>query len=172
MPVQRTRSPYCRQLVARQMPRSFSRNAVRVSRAFTWCQNSLAIVSQPSISIRPSKSCIARLSIAFSVAVCRLSPGLALLPPPLAAHALVLDAEIEFLDVFFLQQPLAGVRHDDAADFQHIAEVGSLQRHVGVLLDQQDVYAALAIDPHDDLKDVPDELGAEAERRLIQQHQP
>src|SRR5882672_4671430 len=103
MPMQRARSPYCRQLVARQMPRSFSRNAVRLSRAFTWCQNSLGIASQPSISIRPSRLFIARLSIALSVAVCRLSPGLALLPAPLAPHALLLDAEIELLDVILLQ---------------------------------------------------------------------
>src|SRR5947209_14088423 len=153
MPVKRARSPYWRQLVARQMPRSFSRKAVRPSRAFTWCQNSLGIVSQPSISIRPSRAVVARLSIALSLYLLS-TPGLALLPAPLAASALFLDAEIEFLDVFLLQQPRAGVGHDDAADLQHVTVVGSLQRHVGVLLDQQDGDAKLAIDAHHDLENV------------------
>src|SRR5215831_11159098 len=149
MPTARARSPYSRQLVARQMPRSFSRKAVRLSRAFTWCQNSLGIVSQPSISIRSPRAVVARLSIALS-----LPPGLALLPAPLAARALFFDAEIEFLDVFLLQQPRAGVGHHDAADLQHVAVVRGLQRHVGVLLDQKDGDAALAVDPHHDLEDV------------------
>src|SRR5260370_7149393 len=125
------------------MPRSFSRKAVRRSRAFTWCQNSLGIVSQPSISMRPQASSIACSLISLS----SLSPRLALLPAPLATGALVLDAEIEFLDVFLFHQPRAGVGHDDAADLEHIAEIGGLQRHVGVLLDQQDGDAPLAFDP-------------------------
>src|ERR1700738_3255322 len=92
------------------MPRSFSRNAVRPSRAFTWCQNSLGIVSQPSSSMRPQASSIVCSLISLS----SLSPRLALLPAPLATGALILDAEIEFLDVFLFQQPRAGVGHDDA----------------------------------------------------------
>src|SRR5882757_7402231 len=74
------------------------------------------------------------------------SPGLAFLPAPLAACALFLDAEIEFLDVFLLEEPGAGIGHDDAPDLQHVAKVGGLQGHVGVLLDQQDGDAALAVD--------------------------
>src|SRR5581483_6321971 len=66
------------------------------------------------------------------------SPGLPLLPAPLAARTLLLDAEIELLDVLFFHQSRARVGHDDAADFEHVAVVADLQRHVGVLLDQQD----------------------------------
>ena len=55
MPTARARSPYSRQLVERQMPSVFSRNAIRPSRARTWCQNSLGMVSQPSISIFPTE---------------------------------------------------------------------------------------------------------------------
>src|SRR5215475_7279071 len=155
------------------MPRSFSRKAVRRSRALTWCQNSLETVSQPSISIRWIESAVA-LSFAMPsiTALLELSPRLALLPAPLAARALFLDAEIEFLDVFLLQQPLAGVGHDDAADLEHVAEVGGHERHVRVLLDQQDGDAELAVDALDDVEDVLHQLGAEAERGLVQQHQP
>src|SRR5260370_39471756 len=110
------------------MPRSFSRNAVRPSRAFTWCQNSLGIVSQPSISMRPQASSIDCSLISRS----SLSPCLALLPAPLATGALILDAEVAFLDVFLFHQPRAGVGHDAAPDFEHIPEIGGLQRQVSV----------------------------------------
>src|SRR3546814_16658219 len=66
------------------------------------------------------------------------APGLALFPAPLAPHALFLHAKIEFLDVFLVQQPGAGIGHDDAADLQHIAVMRRMQRHIGILLDQQD----------------------------------
>src|SRR6476660_2444640 len=69
----------------------------------------------------------AALSLALSS-----PPSLALLPAPLAAGALFLDAEVEFLDVLLLQQPLAGVGHHDAADLEHVAVVGGLQGHVGI----------------------------------------
>src|SRR5690606_13936818 len=75
-----------------------------------------------------------------------LAPGLAFLPAALAAYALFLHAEVEFLDVFLLEQPGAGIGHHDAADLQHIAVMGGVQRHVGVLLDQQDGGLLLGVD--------------------------
>src|SRR5260370_7418155 len=111
------------------MPRSFSRKAVRPSRALPVCQNSLGIVSQPSISMRPQASSIACSLISLS----SLSPRLALLPAPLATGALVLDAEIEFLDVFLFHQPRAGVGHDDATALHPTPETSGLQPHVALL---------------------------------------
>ena len=60
------------------------------------------------------------------------------------------------------RQACAGIFHHDAADFQHIAEIRDLQRHVGVLLDQQDGHAALAVDAHHDIENFPGELGRQA----------
>src|SRR6476620_7060899 len=59
-----------------------------------------------------------------------LSPGLLLLPPPLAARPCLLHAEVELLDVVLLAQPRAGVFHDDAAVLEHIAVVGDVEGHV------------------------------------------
>src|SRR5438046_1061615 len=99
------------------------------------------------------------------------SPSLLLLPAPLASNALFLHAEIELLDVVLLAQSGAIVFHHDAAVFEHIAVVGCVQRHVGVLLDEQDRGAALSIDPHADLEDFARQLGAQSEARLVEQHQ-
>src|SRR5258706_16455044 len=57
-PVHLARSPYSRQVVARQTPRCFWRKAVRPSRVFVQFQNSFGMVSQPSISIRSIESAL------------------------------------------------------------------------------------------------------------------
>src|SRR5438105_15270103 len=88
------------------------------------------------------------------------SPRLLLLPPPLAAHPGLLHAEVELLDVLLVAQAGARVFHHDAAVLQYVAVVGGVERHVGVLLHQQDGGAALAIDAHDDLEDLLRELRA------------
>src|SRR5215471_5668903 len=114
------------------------------------------MVSQPSISIRSVEAVIALWPAMPSIAsLLELSPRLALLPAPLAPRTLFLEAEVEFLDVFLLQQPLAAVGHDDAADLEHVAVVGGFEWHVGILLDQQDGDPEFAIDALDDLEDVP-----------------
>src|SRR3989344_2210234 len=74
----------------------------------------------------------------------RLSPGLLFLPAPLSAYADIFHPKVELLDVVLLAQALAAVFHHDAAVFQHIAVVRCVERHVGVLLHQQDGGAALA----------------------------
>ena len=48
----------------------------------------------------------------------------------------------------FSRRRCAGVFHHDAAVLEHVAVVGDVERHVGVLLDQQDRGAALAVDAH------------------------
>jgi hypothetical protein len=93
------------------------------------------------------------------------------LPAPLAAHASFLHAEVELLDVVLLAQVGAGVFHHDAAVFQHIAVVGGVERHVGVLLHQQDGGAALAVDAHHDLEDFLGQLGRQAQAGLVEQDQ-
>ncbi len=70
----------------------------------------------------------------------------------------------------FSDEPLAGVFHDDAPGLEHVAVVGGGQRHVRVLLDQQDRGAALAVDPDDDVEDLARELGRQAQAGLVHQH--
>src|SRR5713101_1274718 len=85
---------------------------------------------------------------------CVSSPHLALLPAALAARAGFLGAEIELLDILALHQPLAGIRHHDPADLEHIAALRRLQRHPGVLLDQQHGDARFGIEPAADGEDL------------------
>src|SRR6266850_7081059 len=99
------------------------------------------------------------------------SPRFPFLPAPFTARAGFLHAEVELLDVFLLAQPRASVLENDAAHFKDIPVVGGCQREVGVLLDQQDGGALLAIDARDDRKDVLGELGREPEAGFIEQHQ-
>jgi hypothetical protein len=104
--------------------------------------------------------------------MCVLSPlsaGLLLLPAPLAANAFFLHAEVELLDVVLLAQHRAAVFHDDAAVLQHVAVVGHVERHVRVLLHQQDGRAVLPVDAHDDLEDLLRQLGAQAQAGLVEQ---
>src|SRR3982074_2698473 len=97
------------------------------------------------------------------------TPRFLLLPAPLAPRAFFLGAEIEFLDVLGMHQPLATVVHDDAADLQHIAVMRRLQRDPGALLDQQDRHARLLVDPLDDGEDQLDKHRRESQRRLVEQ---
>src|SRR5215469_12698894 len=98
------------------------------------------------------------------------SPHLLALPATGAADARVLDAEIELLDVVLLEQARAGVLHHDAPHLQHVAVVSEVEGHVGVLLHEEDGHALLAVDAADDLEDVLDELGREAEGGLVEKH--
>src|SRR5262249_4881433 len=103
---------------------------------------------------------------------CPLSPPhLALLPAPLAPRAGFLGAEIELLDVLAPHQPLAAVRHHDPADLEHVAVLRGLERHPGVLLDQQHRDALLGVEPTDDREDLTDQERREPERGLVEQQQ-
>src|SRR3984893_10844877 len=99
------------------------------------------------------------------------TPRFLLLPAPLAPRALFLGAEIEFLDVLGMHQPLATVVHDDAADFQHIAIMRRLQRDLGVLLDNQDRHALLLGVPLDDGENLLHQDRRQTQRRLVEQQQ-
>src|SRR6185437_13747302 len=82
-----------------------------------------------------------------------LSPALLALPAALPAHAGVAVTEIEFLDVGIVAQLVDRAFKDDAAVFQNIAEMRHRQRHVGVLLDQENGNALLLVEPADDRED-------------------
>src|SRR3989344_5358480 len=105
------------------------------------------------------------------VGACCLSPGFLLFPAPVGAHALLLHAEVELLDVLLLAQPRAGVFHHDAAVLQHVAVVRCIERHVGVLLHQQDGGAALTVDAHHDLEDLLGQLRRQTQAGFIKQDQ-
>src|SRR5713226_8529605 len=77
------------------------------------------------------------------------APCLLSLPAARPADTAFLDTQIELLDVVLLEQPGAGVLHDDAAHLQDIAVIGDVQGHVGVLLHEQDGHPSLAVDPEE-----------------------
>src|SRR5262249_5587972 len=101
----------------------------------------------------------------------RLAPCLALLPAALPTSAVLLDPQIELPNVVLGHEARAGVSHDDAADLQHVAVVTDLQRHVGILLHQNDGDAALAVYAHDNVEDFLHKPGRQTERRFVHQHQ-
>src|SRR5688572_24993007 len=156
--ISRTASPVCVQVQLRQMPRSFWRIHTCGPRLRTPFQNMAGMVS-PSRTTRVS----GRMWVRSQRLLIASSPILLLLPPALAAHAGFLHAQVELLDVVLLAQAGAGVFHHDAAVLQHVAVVGGVERHVGVLLHQQDGGAALAVDAHHDLEDLLGQLGAQAQ---------
>src|SRR3984893_12920738 len=165
-----TLSPYSRQVIERQIPRLFSRMATWSPRSFTTWRKSLGSVSCPRTiqaggSAMPGGRCVTTL---ISGSPCS-SPHLLSLPAAGTADAAVLDAEIELLDVVFLQKARAGIFHHDAADFQHITVVGEVQGHIRVLLDEENGHPLFPVDPADDVEDLLDEPGGEPQRRLVQQ---
>src|SRR3954469_16938646 len=93
-----------------------------------------------------------------------LTPSFLLFPAPLAAGTCFLGTKVEFLDVLGMHQAVAAVVHDDTADLQHIAVMRGLQRHLGILLDQQDRHALLLVDSADDGENLFHQDRREAER--------
>src|SRR3954471_5157837 len=154
---------HCRQLVGCQTPNFFSRIAGRSPRVSTASKKLLAIVSAtvstagPAIcSFPPSWSAALDAGFAglFPTQAGILPPSLLLFPAPFAPRSCFLCAQVELLDVLGMHQPLAAVVHDHSADFQHITVMRSFQRHLGVLLDQQDRRALLLVDAADDGKNL------------------
>src|SRR6266568_796250 len=173
-PTCRARRPYWRQVTERQMPRCFSRMATASPRSLTTCRNSLGKVSWPWMVQARVSSMTGRgstvMGMVSSLRGLASAPCLLPFPPLGAADAALLHAEIELLDVVLLEQAVAGVLHDDAADLQDVAVVGHVQRHVGVLLHEEDGHPPLAVDPDDDIENLLHELGRQPQRRLVQQH--
>src|SRR5215831_14631464 len=167
----RTRSPYSRQVMARQTPRCFSRMATSSPRSRTTWRKRRGRVSWPRTV--PSVASAARGGDCVSTLISdppSSSPHLLALPAAGAADARVLDAEIELLDVVLLEQASARVFHHDAPHLQHVAVVSEVEGHVGVLLHEEDGHALLPIDAADDVEDVLDELRGEAQRGLVEEH--
>src|SRR5262245_18699913 len=173
-PTRRARSPYSRQVMARQMPRSFSRMATRSPRSRTTWRKSRGRVSWPWTVQAAARSDGRSVTVAVALMAWSSpsvsSPGLLPLPAARAAHALVPGPEVELLDVVLLEEVRAAALHDDPADLQHVAVVGGVQRHVSILLHEEHRHAPLAVDAPDDLEDLLDELGRQAEGLLVEQH--
>src|SRR5262245_57260288 len=159
---------HCRQLVGCQMPNFFSRIAGLSPRVSTARRKLLAIVSAtvstaaPAMPVPSSPRPVATAGLLAdlfatghqSTAKSLSTPCFLLFPTSLPARTRLLGAEIELLNILRMHQPLAGVVHHDAADLQHIAVVGRLQRDLGVLFDQEDRHALLFVDPPDDGEDL------------------
>src|SRR5438876_2374483 len=86
------------------------------------------------------------------------------------AGADFVEPEIELLDVGVLPQRFGGTLENDAAVLHDIAAVGDIERHGGVLLDQEHGQAALFAQPADDPEDLLDEPRRQAERGLVEQN--
>src|SRR5438445_104536 len=67
------------------------------------------------------------------------------------------DTEIEFLHVLVLAQRLGGTVHHDAAVLEDVAVTGVLERHVGVLLGEQEGYGLLLVETVHDLENLLDD---------------
>src|ERR1700676_5346268 len=175
---------HCRQLVGCQTPNFFSRIAGRSPRVSTASRRLLAIVSATVStaglamlvpSLASPASAPALTASLFSEAAPLFNakffstPGFLLFPAPFAPRAGFLGAEIEFLNVLGVQQPLATVVHDHAADFQNVTIMRRLQRDLGVLLDQQDRHALLFIDAADDGEDLLHQDRRQPERGFVEQ---
>src|SRR5215467_2350501 len=157
--------------MALQTPSVFSRMATCSPRSRTTWRKRRGSVPSPRIvhdAARPGRggACVATLISGPPSS----SPHLLALPAAGAADARVLDAEVEFLDVVLFEQARARVLHHDAPHLQHVAVVREVESHVGVLLHEEDGHALLAVDAADDVEDVLDELGGEAQRRLVEEH--
>src|SRR6266702_7103234 len=148
-------SSHCRQLVGCQMPNFFSRIAGLSPRVSAASRRLFAIVSATvstaglAMLVSPSPSAAADAGfdspVFFPKRDLHLTPRFLLFPAPFTPGAGFLGAEIELLNILGMHQPLATVVHDNPADFQHIAVMRRLQRHLGVLLDQQDRHALLFV---------------------------
>src|SRR3954471_13171240 len=73
-------------------------------------------------------------------------------------------AEIKFFHVLVLAQALGRAVHDDAAGFQDVAVGGVFERHVGVLLGEQEGDALGTVQLAHDLEDFLYDLGRKAHR--------
>src|ERR1700686_1605879 len=158
---------HCRQLVGCQTPNFFSRIAGLSPRVSTASIKLFAIVtatvSTAGLAMLVSPSPSARSDAGFDSrsfsrsGTLHLTPRFLLFPAPFAAGAGFLGAEIEFLNVLGMQQPLAAVVHDDPANFQNIAIMRRLQRDFGVLLDQEDRHALFFVDAPDNGENLPNQ---------------
>ena len=163
-------APVCAHVHSRQRPSFFSRIRTRADRAATPFQNSAGIVSPartmslPRHSRRACRASRERFAAPHRQVFFRFQRR-----SPRAPASFM--PEVELLDVVLLAQPLAGVFHDDAAVLQHVAVVGDVERHVRVLLDQEQRRAALAVDADDDLEDLARQARRQAEARLVEQDQ-
>src|SRR3954469_13058236 len=156
---------HCRQLVGCQMPNFFSRIAGRSPRISTARKKLLAIVSATVSTaglaiclfppLRSSRRVPSRSMPGLPGAI--LTPSFLLFPAPFAPRACFLCAQVELLDVLGMHQPLAAIVHDDAADFQHVAVMRRLQRHLRILFHQQDRHALLFVNAADDVENLPDQ---------------
>src|SRR6266403_1967537 len=170
---------HCRQLVGCQMPNFFSRTAGLSPRVSTASRKLFAIVSATvstaglAMLVSPSPSAAADAGfdrpVFFPKQDLHLTPRFLLFPAPFAPGARFLGAEIEFLNILGTHQPLATVVRDHPSDFQYIAVMRCLQRHLGVLLDQQDRHALLFVNAPDDGENLLHQDRRQAERRLVEQ---
>src|SRR6267154_55478 len=172
---------HCRQLVGCQTPNFFSRIAGRSPRVSSASRKLFAMVSAtvstaglampvPSLTSPASDAGFDSQS-PFPKQNPHLTPRFLLFPAPFAARACFLGAEIEFLNVLGMHQPLATVVHDDPADFQNIPIMRRFQRDLGVLLDQEDGHALLFVDAPDDRENFSHQDRRQAERGLVEQKQ-
>src|SRR5512139_1082928 len=140
------------------MPNFFSRIAGLSPRVCAASRKLFAIVSA-TVSTAGLAMPVPSLSLPWASSRCRpfrrsivreaspyLTPRFLLFPAPFAPGARFLGPKVKFLDVLGMHQAVAGIVHDDAPDLQYVAVVRGFQRHLGILLDEQDRHALLFVD--------------------------
>src|ERR1700694_4035868 len=84
---------------------------------------------------------------------------------------LISVAQVGLADRLILGQLAALSRQGDAAHLEHVGALGRAQRQVGVLLDDQDGRAVVAIDRRHDLEDLADDDRRQAQGGLVEEEQ-
>ena len=79
------------------------------------------------------------------------------------------NAEVEFLDVLVVGERLGVAVHHHAAVLQNVAVAREAQRHIGVLLGEQERHAFLVVEVFDDHENLLDDLRRQPHRRLVEQ---
>src|SRR5205809_7798872 len=87
------------------------------------------------------------------------------------AAALVTAAEVELTHVLVRPQPFGRAVEDDAAVFHHVAVVGDVERHLRVLLDQQQRGAEPVANGAQRPAQLGDHQRGETERQLVDEQE-
>src|SRR5690606_10519631 len=79
------------------------------------------------------------------------------------------DPEIELAHILVLRELPGRAIHHDAAVLQNVTIVGILERHVGVLLGQQEAHPLLLVEVLHDAEDLGDDLRRESHGGFVEQ---
>src|SRR5437899_1118696 len=147
------------QLSTLVLPAPFGPIRANSSPLSTLSDMSSSTVRPPKRSVSPS---IASSAIPSPAAAILLDVAIA---PPLSSLA----AEIEFLNVGMIAQPLGGAVQHDLAGFHHVGVIGNLQSDGGALLHHENGKIELAANLNQSRQQVLDHSGSKTKGEFIDQ---